>query len=241
MSEPSLATPPKALLFDVFGTVVDWRGSIDREMQAFGKAHSIEQDWQQFALDWRALYEPAMEKIREGGRGYVKLDLLHRENLHQLLSDYGLQDLDESQLQHINTAWHRLRPWADTLPGMYRLKRNFTLASLSNANIALMVNLSRHSAIPWDAILGSEPTRGYKPQAHVYLDSVEMLGLKPHQCLMVAAHNDDLYAARELGLQTAYINRPYEYGHAQTVDNQAEHEWDIVCESMTELADALGC
>ncbi|MFT5895854.1 MAG: 2-haloacid dehalogenase [bacterium] len=241
MSKPSLPTPVKALLFDVFGTVVDWRGSIDREMKKFGEAHSIEQDWQQFALDWRALYQPAMEKIREGDRGYVKLDLLHRENLQELLADYGLQGCDEAQLQFINSVWHRLRPWADTLPGMNRLKRNFTLGSLSNGNIALMVNMARHSGIPWDAILGSEPTRGYKPQPHVYLDSVEMLGLKPNQCLMVAAHNDDLHAARAVGLQTAYINRPYEYGYAQTVDMQAEEEWDIVCESMTELADELGC
>jgi 2-haloacid dehalogenase len=241
MYKPSLPTPVKALLFDVFGTVVDWRGSIDREMKKFGKANSIEQDWQQFALDWRALYQPAMGKIREGNRGYVKLDLLHRENLQELLADYGLQACDEAQLQFINSVWHRLRPWADTLPGMNRLKRNFTLGSLSNGNIALMVNMARHSGIPWDAILGSEPTRGYKPQPHVYLDSVEMLGLKPNQCLMVAAHNDDLHAARALGLQTAYINRPYEYGYAQTVDMQADEQWDIVCESMTELADELGC
>lgn len=241
MSELSLPKSVKALLFDVFGTVVDWRGSIDREMKKFGDTQSIERDWQQFALDWRALYQPAMEKIREGNRGYVKLDVLHRENLQQLLADYGLQGCDEAQLQFINTAWHRLRPWADTLPGMYRLRRNFTLGSLSNGNIALMVNMARHSGIPWDAILGSEPTRGYKPQTHVYTDSVEMLGLKPHECLMVAAHNDDLHAARALGLRTAYINRPYEYGYAQTVDKQADEEWDIVCESMTELADELGC
>lgn len=241
MAGSSSVASVKALVFDVFGTVVDWRGTIDREMTKFGHAHSIDQDWQQFALDWRALYKPAMKKVRDGDRGYVKLDVLHRENLQQLLQDYGLQDCDEHTLEHINTVWHRLRPWADTLPGMHRLKRKFILGSLSNGNVALMVNMARHSGIPWDAILGSEPTRGYKPQTHVYLDTVDMLGLKPHQCLMVAAHNDDLKVARSLGLKTAYINRPYEYGDAQTVDKEAEEQWDIVCESMTELADELEC
>lgn len=241
MSETFFPTHVKALLFDVFGTVVDWRGSIKREMQRFGEYHSIDKDWEQFALDWRALYQPAMKRIREGDRGYVKLDVLHRENLQELLSDYGLENCSESQLQYINTAWHRLEPWADTLPGMYRLKRNFILGSLSNGNVALMVNMARHSSIPWDVVLGSEPTRGYKPQAHVYLDSVEMLGLEPYQCLMVAAHNDDLQAARALGLRTAYVNRPYEYAHAQTANMQAGEEWDIICKSMTELADELKC
>lgn len=231
----------KALLFDVFGTVVDWRGSITRDMQRFGEAHDIKQDWQQFALDWRALYQPAMESIRAGNRGYVKLDQLHRENLQLLLESYQLDSLEETQLMHINRVWHRLRPWADTLPGMYRLKKDHVLASLSNGNIALIVNMAKHSAIPWDMILGSETSQGYKPQEKVYLHSAEMLGLTPEQCVMVAAHNDDLQAARALGFKTAYINRPYEYGAAQTKDFDAESDWEIVGESMTDVADALGC
>lgn len=231
----------KALLFDVFGTVVDWRGSITREMQRFGEEHHINQDWQQFALDWRALYQPAMETIRSGDRGYVKLDQLHRENLQQLIDGYQLDTLEERQLDHINRVWHRLQPWADTLPGMNRLRHNHVLASLSNGNVALMVNMAKHSGIPWDMILGSETAQGYKPQEKVYIHSADMLGLKPDQCMMVAAHNDDLHVARSLGFKTAYINRPYEYGDGQVNDLQAEEQWDIVCDYMTDVADALGC
>lgn len=231
----------KALLFDVFGTVVDWRGSIIRDMQRFGKAHQINNDWQQFALDWRALYQPAMETIRSGNRGYVTLDQLHRENLQQLLEAYELNTLDDSTLNHINQVWHRLQPWADTLPGMARLKKHHILASLSNGNVALMVNMAKHSSIPWDMILGSETARGYKPEDKVYLHSAHMLGLQPEQCMMVAAHNDDLRAARNLGFKTAYINRPYEYGDGQTTDLHAEESWDIIGDNMTDIADSLGC
>ncbi|MFK8081662.1 MAG: haloacid dehalogenase type II [Granulosicoccus sp.] len=230
-----------ALLFDVFGTVVDWRGSITAEMQRFGEEHKIEQNWQQFALDWRALYQPAMETIRSGHRGYVKLDQLHRENLQQLLAKYGLETLDETTLTHINQVWHRLQPWADVLSGMNRLKKHYILASLSNGNVAMMVNMARHSAIPWDMILGSETAQGYKPQPKVYLHSARMLDLEPEHCLMVAAHNSDLQAARLLGFKTAYINRPYEYGDRQTTDLEAEADWDIVGESMTDIASALDC
>ena len=233
----------KALLFDVFGTVVDWRSSLLQELGNYfkdGSASTVEQDWEAFALDWRALYQPAMQRIRSGERGYVLLDELHRENLLSLLPKYGLEGLDEAAIDHINTMWHRLQPWADSLPGMYRLRRQYVLASLSNGNIALMVNMARHSSIPWDAILGSEPTRGYKPEPKVYLRSAEMLGLAPEQCLMVAAHNDDLRAAAALGFKTAYINRPDEYGENQNTDLAAEARWDLVCASMTELADQLG-
>jgi len=181
-----------------------------------------------------------MQRIRSGERGYVPLDDLHRENLRSLLPKYGLEDLDDDTVEHINTMWHRLQPWADSLPGMYRLRRQYVLASLSNGNIALLVNMARHSSIPWDAILGSEPTRGYKPEPKVYLHSAEMLGLTPEQCLMVAAHNDDLRAASTLGFKTAYVNRPDEYGENQSTDLAAEENWDIVCESMTELAEKLG-
>lgn len=231
----------KALLFDVFGTVVDWRGSITTEMQRYGESLGLQQDWQQFAIDWRALYQPAMQKIRSGNRGYVKLDILHRENLLELVDSYQLDSLDDAQLDHINHVWHRLQPWADSLPGMYRLKRKYILGSLSNGNVALMVDMARNAGIPWDAILGSEPTQGYKPQPQVYLKSVEMLGLVPEQCVMVAAHNDDLRAARELGLKTAYINRPYEYGAAQSADLKAEEDWDFSGDSMNDIAVQLGC
>ena len=231
----------KALLFDVFGTVVDWRGSITREMQRFSDKQGIAQDWNQFALDWRALYQPAMETIRSGDRGYVKLDTLHRENLQQLVAAYGLETQDEATLTHINHVWHRLQPWADTLPGMTRLRKHHTLASCSNGNVALMVNMAKHSGIPWDMILGSETSQGYKPQDKVYVHSAHMLNLEPEQCMMVAAHNDDLHVARALGFKTAYINRPYEYGEGQITDLHAEESWDIVGEYMTDVANALDC
>lgn len=231
----------KALLFDVFGTVVDWRGSITREMQRFGKQHTIDQNWEQFALDWRALYDPSMERIRSGNRDYVKLDELHLENLMQLVPEYSLQSLSATQLNNINQVWHRLQPWPDCLPGLHRLKRQYTLATLSNGNVSLMVNMARNNGLPWDAILGSEPTRAYKPQAEVYLGSIDMLSLQPEECVMVAAHNYDLQAARELGLKTAYINRPYEYGDAQKTDFHATENWDYIGDSMTEIAEQLGC
>jgi len=235
------STPVKALLFDVFGTVVDWRGTITREMQRFGSKHGINQDWNQFALDWRALYQPSMESIRDGSRGYVKLDQLHRENLQQLLVDYQLDSFDEQQLDHINRVWHRMEPWADVLPGMQRLRKRFVLGSLSNGNVALIVNMAKHSGIPWDMILGSETAQGYKPQEKVYMHGVNMLDLEPQQCMMVAAHNYDLRAARALGLKTAYINRPYEYGKGQSEDLNAEEQWDIVGDYMTDIATALDC
>ncbi len=231
----------KALLFDVFGTVVDWRNSIAREMQRFGDSRQINHDWQQFALDWRAMYQPAMENIRTGNRDYVKLDQLHRENLNQLLESYGLDELDEFQIDYVNRVWHRLQPWADTLPGMNRLRKHHILASLSNGNVSLIVNMAKHSGIPWDMVLGSEPAQGYKPQPAVYLHSANMLDLKPEQCMMVAAHNDDLRVARSLGFKTAYINRPYEYGEGQRSDLVAEDNWDIIGDSMTDIAEGLGC
>lgn len=237
-----MSTQYKALLFDVFGTVVDWRGSIAHDLAIdFGGKAAADTDWNQFALDWRALYQPSMQTIRSGERGYVRLDVLHRENLVSLLPKYGLDNLSEQEIDHMNLVWHRLQPWPDTLPGMYRLRRQFVLASLSNGNMALMVNLARHSAIPWDAILGSEPTQDYKPQPVVYLKSAEMLGLEPAQCVMVAAHNYDLTAARELGFATAYVNRSYEYGAAQKEDFEATEDWEFVCDSMAELAGLMGC
>ena len=163
------------------------------------------------------------------------------ENLQQLIADYALDGLNEAELTHINRVWHRLQPWADTLPGMSRLKKHHILASLSNGNISLMVNMAKHSNIPWDMILGSETAQGYKPQDIVYLHAAQALGLEPAQCMMVAAHNDDLLAAQALGFKTAYINRPYEYGEAQSSDFKAERAWDIIGDSMTDIAEALGC
>jgi 2-haloacid dehalogenase len=230
----------EALLFDVFGTVVDWRSSAVRELEAFFGARGVTQDWESFALDWRALYQPAMEAVRSGARDYVALDVLHRENLLTLLERHGIEGLSEDDLWHLTRIWHRLDPWPDSAGGLAALKAQRIVAALSNGNIALMVNLSRHGGLVWDAILGAEIARAYKPDPAVYLTAAGALGLAPEACMMVAAHNDDLRAARALGMQTAFVLRPEEYGPGQGTDLAAEEDWDVVAESLTELAETLG-
>lgn len=231
----------QALLFDVFGTVVDWRGSIIREMSCFGADKGIEADWAAFAMAWRGLYQPAMERVRSGELGWTKLDALHRMNLDQLREDFGLQQLSEEELEHVNGVWHRLDPWPDSAGGLHRLKRRFIIAPLSNGNVSLIVDMARRAALPWDLVLGAEIAHQYKPRPEAYLNAVELLDLKPEQCLMVAAHNDDLVAAAGCGLQTAFVARPTEYGPDQQRDLRAEHDFDFVARDFHDLADQLGC
>jgi len=229
----------KALTFDVFGTVVDWRSSVAAELQDFFAPRGVVRDWPQFILDWRALYQPAMQAVRSGARDFVILDVLHRENLLVLLDRYEIAGLTPDEIDHLSQIWHRLAPWPDVVPGLTRLKRSHVLATLSNGNIALMVNLARFGGLPWDAILGAEFTRSYKPDPPTYLGTAAALGLAPDQCLMVAAHNDDLHAARAMGFGTAFIARPTEYGPGQTVDLEPDAAWDFATDSMTGLADLL--
>lgn len=226
-------------MFDVFGTVVDWRTSIRDDMQRWFSGRGIERDWEAFAQDWRAKYQPAMERVRAGERDYVRLDELHRENLDELLVEYDLDALGEEEREHLNRTWHRLVPWADTIPGLVRLQRAYLLTTLSNGNIALMANLAKNSGLPWDAILGAEVTRSYKPDPVTYTRSMEVMALAPHECMMVAAHNYDLDMAARLGMKTAFVARPTEYGERQHADLKAEGEWDVICNSMIELADHL--
>ena len=230
----------EALLFDVFGTVVDWRSSIVRELDAFFAPRGVERDWARVALDWRALYRPAMEAVRSGARGFVALDTLHAENLERVLAEHGLATPDPAGLDRLVRAWHRLDPWPDSVEGLRRLGRERPVATLSNGNVALMVGLARHAGLRWDAILGAELARSYKPEPVVYLRSAEALGLAPEACLMVAAHNDDLRAARALGFSTAFVARPTEYGPGQTTDLEPEEDWDLVAGSLVELARRLG-
>ncbi len=229
----------KALLFDVFGTVVDWRTSISTDLEQWAAPLGIARDWEAFAQDWRALYQPAMASVRNGQRDYVRLDILHRESLDSLLPAYDLEILTNEQRDHVNRVWHRLQPWGDVLSGLQRLKPHFILATLSNGNIELMVNMARNAGLPWDMILGAELAQTYKPDPQAYLVSMDMLGLEPSQCLMVAAHNDDLRQAASLGMKTAFIARPTEYGDRQTVDFKAEEAWDFDCSSMIDLANRL--
>ena len=202
-------TKPVALFFDMFGTVVDWRGSIARHaQQLFGAGF----DGEAFADAWRAEYQPAMQRVRAGGRGFVKLDVLHRENLDRILPRFGLGDLPEAQRAALNLIWHRLDGWADAAPGLARLRGSFRLAPMSNGNISLMADMARHNGFVWDAILGAEIARDYKPKLSVYHAGCAAFDLPPVRCMMVAAHTDDLVAAKEAGLMTAHIARPHAHG-----------------------------
>jgi 2-haloacid dehalogenase len=238
--KPEAAMDIRALVFDVFGTVVDWRGSIIRDGEALGARKGLKVDWPAFADAWRAEYQPAMAAVRKGERPFVKLDVLHRENLERIIPRFGLGGLDEAERDTLNRAWHRLDPWPDVVAGLTRLKRKHIIATLSNGNVALMVNMAKRAGLPWDAILGAEVARAYKPQPEAYLSAADMLGLKPEQCLMTAAHNGDLVAAAKCGLRTAFVRRPQEHGPGQKTDQKAEHAFDFDVRDFNELADRLG-
>lgn len=230
----------KALIFDVFGTVVDWRTGVANVAKAFFDDRGIDTDPHDFATAWRAKYDPAMEKVRAGNRGYVRLDILHRENLDAALNDFGLEDrFDEAARAEFNRAWEKLPPWPDSVAGLTALKAHYAIAPCSNGSIALMTWLAKYGGLPWDAILGAEIARNYKPALDVYLASAAALGLEPGEVMMVAAHNSDLDAAREAGLKTAFIPRPAEHGPGQTSDLEATSDWDVVAADLEDLAARL--
>ncbi len=232
----------EALLFDVFGTVVDWRGSIARLGADFAAGRDLGTvDWTAFADAWRARYQPAMAAVREGRRPFAKLDVLHRENLDAILPDFGLEALDEAARAELNLFWHRLDPWPDSVPGMTRLKRRFIVAAQSNGNVSLMVEMARHGGLPWDAILGAEVVGYYKPRPEAYLEACARLDRPPGRCVMVAAHNDDLAAAAACGLKTAFVRRPKEKAPGQDADLAPSGDWDLVAEDLEDLAAQLGC
>jgi len=229
----------KALTFDVFGTVVDWRASVAREAAAILGPKGYDLDWPAFADRWRALYVPAMAKVSGGERPFVILDELHRENLLILLKEDGVGDLTEVEIDHLNRAWHRLDPWPDVVAGLTRLKRRFVLATLSNGNIALMVAMARRAGLPWDAILGAEVSRAYKPTPEAYDRTAGFLRLEPGECLMVAAHASDLRAAAARGFRTAYVHRAGEYGPAQEGRAWPKDDFDHAVTDFGALADRL--
>ncbi len=231
----------KALTFDVFGTVVDWRNGITEEGRAFGRDKGIEIDWEAFADAWRGKYQPSLARVRDGEVPWTNLDSLHRASLDALLEEFGIEGLAEPDKDALNRAWHRLPPWPDSVEGLTLLKRKYILATLSNGNVALLVNMAKNAGLPWDAVLGAEVAHHYKPQPESYLVTAELLGLAPHECMMVAAHNGDLVAAAALGFRTAFVPRPTEYGPGQQTDLQAEHDFDVVGESFIDLAEQLGC
>jgi 2-haloacid dehalogenase len=231
----------EALLFDVFGTVVDWRGSIIDDLGRLGAEKAIVVDWAAFADDWRALYQPAMEEVRSGRRAWTILDVLHRESLDKLIAKYNIAGLSEAEKEHINRVWHRLRPWPDAVEGLERLKSRYIIGTLSNGNVGLLTRMAKHAGLPWDVVLGAETARAYKPLPQAYLASAALLNLEPHEVMLVAAHNGDLAAASAAGLRTAFVARPAEHGPNQKRDVKAEQAWDVACASFTDLADAMAC
>ena len=229
----------KAVTFDVFGTVVDWRNSIAREMNLIGDKKELSIDGAEFASAWRSLYQPSMSKVRSGEMPFERLDVLHRRNLDTVLEQYDIDQLSELEKVHLNQAWHRLEPWPDVVEGLVRLKERYIIGTLSNGNVSLIVNMAKYSGLPWDVVLGAEIAGHYKPCPEAYLGSAKKLDLPPHQCMLVAAHNADLLAASECGFKTAFVARPTEYGPDQTTDLSADHEFDVIATDFVDLAGQL--
>lgn len=221
----------------MFGTVVDWRTSVAREVESLCgpdiDSHAV-------ADRWRSLYQPAMEQVRSGNRPFTRLDVLHLESLRVVLSEFDVQ-LDDSDVASLNHVWHRLDPWPDSVSGLTRLRTEFIIAPLSNGNISLLLDMAKNAGLPWDAILGAEPVRAYKPMPDAYLRTADILGLEPSECMMVAAHNSDLAAAADCGFATAFVARPLEHGTSQTTDLAAESDWNHSVDSIDSLATQLGC
>jgi 2-haloacid dehalogenase len=229
----------KALFYDVFGTLVDWRSSIAREAEAMLKPRGFALDWPAFADAWRGEYQGALDEVRTGRIAFSKLDVLHRRNLEITLKKFGVATLTEDDKRELNLAWHRLDAWPDVPPGLARLKRKYLLAPVSNGNISLMADLARRNNFPWDAILGAEIAGDYKPKPRVYLASAEAFDLPPQACMMVAAHSKDLAAAAALGLRTAHLARPNEYG-AGRGEAAPSVPVDFAVKSLEQLAEELG-
>jgi 2-haloacid dehalogenase len=230
---------PRALLFDVFGTVVDWRGSIIRELRSAGRRLGLKADWNEMADAWRAGYRPAMDRVRSGERPWRNIDAIHLEILSELLAQRRLR-LAKHEMDHLNAAWHRLRPWPDAVPGLLRLKRKFIIGTLSNGNVALLVDLAKAGGLPWDCVLSAELFQGYKPDPKVYLGAAAMLGLSPREVMLVAAHKDDLAGARDCGLQTAFVKRPLERGPKVVGDLTDDARAQFNADDFVALARKLG-
>lgn len=229
----------KALAFDVFGTVVDWRSSIIRDGKALGKAKGLHVDWAKFADRWRAGYGPAMNRVRKGELGWTKIDALHRMILDDLLIEFGVQGLSEEEKVRFNEVWHRLDPWPDSVAGLTRLKKRYLIATLSNGNTSLLANMAKWGKLPWDVVLSAEMAKHYKPDREVYLMAADYLGCKPGELMMVAAHIGDLRAARQAGLKTAYVPRRLERGPGGKAD-PPDPDFDVVAKDFVALAVGLG-
>ncbi len=229
----------RALAFDVFGTVVDWRSSVIREGGALGRAHGLRVDWAAFAEAWRDGYHPAMNRVRQGELPWTNIDALHRMMLDEVLDRFGIEGLSEAEKDAFNRVWHRLEPWPDSVPGLTRLKDEFTVVTLSNGNVSLLVNMAKNAGLPWDTVLSSELVGHYKPDREVYLKAAGLLGLAPDEVMMVAAHKPDLKAAAGAGLRTAFVPRPNEWP-GRRIDLSYEDAFDVNASDFLDLAAQLG-
>ncbi len=230
----------RALTFDVFGTVVDWRGSIVAEGSQFNRKHGVKIDWAAFADRWRAGYAPSMNLVRKGELPWQTIDQLHRRVLDQLLEEFRLTVLSEEDKDQLNRVWHRLNPWPDAVAGLTRLRKKFIIATLSNGNLALLTNMAKHAGLPWDCILSAELAKHYKPDPEAYLTAASLLGLRPEQVMMVAAHKSDLKAAKATGFHTAFVPRPKEYGAGVKPDTESDASCEVLARDFQHLADLLG-
>ena len=236
----SLHSTVKAMVFDTFGSVVDWRGSIVRDLTRWGNENGFQADWTVFAEQWRSMYQPSMEACRSGKREFTVLDVLHRESLDVLIEQYGLSKMTEAQREHVNKVWHRLDGWPDAVSGLTRLKSKYIIAPLSNGNVSLLTDIAKYTGLPWDLNLSTEVFHCYKPQPQSYLGVAKILQLDPSEVMMCAAHNDDLAAARKVGLKTAFWPRPTEHGPEQKTNLVATEKWDVVAKDIRDLATQMG-
>lgn len=239
MPDSSRLTGVRALAFDVFGTVVDWRGSIIREGTEWGNAQGLEVDWENFADRWRAGYLPAMDKVRTGVWPWMKLDGLHRIILDELLEEFEITGLSEEDKDHWNRVWHRLMPWPDVLPGLARLKTRYILSTLSNGNLSLLLNMAKLRYLPWDVVLSAELFHHFKPDHEVYLGAADLIGCAAQEVMMVAAHPGDLKAAQSCGMRSAFVRRPLEYGRAGKVQSITDAAFDLLVNDFQDLARQL--
>jgi 2-haloacid dehalogenase len=230
----------KALAFDVFGTVVDYRSTIIREGAELGRTVGLEVDWAAFADAWRGRYRPSMDRVMRGELPWTNLDALHRSALDEMIEEFGLEGLSEGQREQLNGVWHRLEPWGDAVPGLSRLKERFVLATLSNGNVRLLLDMARNAGLPWDLIFSAEMARAYKPDPKVYKMLIELLMLAPDEVMIVAAHQSDLRAAQGLGMRTAFVMRPLEHGPQAVPDLRADPSFDVVATDLVDLARRLG-
>jgi 2-haloacid dehalogenase len=231
----------KAMVFDTFGTVVDWRGSIIAEGESYwAREKGLDLDWAAFADAWRGKYGPFMNKVRSGELPWTKLDDLHRMSLEEVLNDFGVTSLGEADKQQLNFVWHRLNAWPDASSGLARLKSRYVIAPLSNGNLSLLTEMAKFAGLPWDCVLGSDVFRHFKPDPETYLGAADILGLEPGQVMMTAAHPGDLEAARKLGLRTAYVHRPLERGPGREQPRPAADAFDVVASDFRDMAAKLG-